>query len=248
VTRLYAYCLCDGAAAARLNLGGAVGVGGVGARAAEVAGFVAVVSDFAGERVRISRAGLLAHNHVNGLVLALTTPLPFRFGTLVTPAQLDEYAARNETILRARLARVRGCVEMGVKIIRPPASGDESPAPEAAGLSAPGAAVSTPSASSPSAGRGTAYLTAKRRAILGDERRRAEAGEIAARLNGFVSGVVREASERLSPAETLVLRAAHLVERERVADYQSRLREFGASCPDLRLLASGPWPPYSFAA
>jgi hypothetical protein len=267
MTRLYAYCLCDDHEGARLDFGGAVGVGGAPARAIEAANFVAVVSDYAGERIEISRADLLAHNRINGLVLALTSPLPFRFGTLVTPAQLDQYAARDAAALRARLARVRGCVEMSVKLIRPLNSEDQAPnaapsvasadtgtpASSAESVNAPsgpqssGAAVSA-SLSSSRAGRGTAYLAAKRRALLGDERLRSEAEALAARLRDFLSEVVRESSERLSPAEALVLRAAYLVERVRVAEYQSRLREFGAAQSDLRLLASGPWPPYSFAA
>jgi len=269
MTRLYAYCLCDGVEAGRLDLGGEAGVGGCAARVLTVGGFAAVVGDFAGERVGVGREELMAHNRVNGLVLALTTPLPFRFGTLVTAGRLGEYVRRNEAALRAGLGRVEGCVEMGVKIIRRPAGAgacEESGGPDEALPSGKGGvpialtAGGEPSVergeegaapaglSAPRAGRGTAYLAARRRAIMGDERLRAGAEEIAAGLAKFLSGVVRESSERLSPAEALAVRAAHLVERGRVAEYQSRLREFGAARPGLRLLASGPWPPYSFAA
>jgi hypothetical protein len=43
------------------------------------------------------------------------------------------------------------------------------------------------------------------------------------------------------------VRAAHLVERERVVAYRERLRSLGAERVGLRFLTSGPWPPYSFS-
>jgi hypothetical protein len=52
---------------------------------------------------------------------------------------------------------------------------------------------------------------------------------------------------RLSPSEAISVRAAHLVERERVAEYRTRLRALAAERRDVRLLTSGPWPPYSFS-
>ncbi|HZI20377.1 MAG TPA: GvpL/GvpF family gas vesicle protein [Pyrinomonadaceae bacterium] len=239
MTRLYAYCICDGDEAGQLDFTGAVGVGGSPARAIGVGGLSAVVGDFAGTHVAVSRDDVLAHNRVNGLVLALTTPLPFRFGTLVTAERLGEHVRRNEAALRSALARVGGCVEMSVKIIRPAAGEGETrdvSESEAANTGEGAAKV----------GRGAAYLAARRRALLGGERLRADAEEAAARLAACVSAVVRESSVRLSPAEALAVRAAHLVERGRAAEYQSRLREFAVSRPDLRLLTSGPWPPYSF--
>jgi hypothetical protein len=52
---------------------------------------------------------------------------------------------------------------------------------------------------------------------------------------------------RVSPEGSLVVRAAHLVVRERVEEYRERLRAAGDERRELRLLTSGPWPPYSFS-
>jgi hypothetical protein len=41
---------------------------------------------------------------------------------------------------------------------------------------------------------------------------------------------------------------AHLVARTDFDTYRRRLRELRERSPHLRFLASGPWPPYSFAA
>jgi hypothetical protein len=254
--KLYAYCLCEGTEAERLSgaagLGGAVGVGGAPPRVLPAAGAAAVVGDYAGGRVAVGRENLLAHNRVNARVLALTTPLPFRFGTLVTPEQLEEYVRANGEAIREALARVRGCVEMGVKVMSDPAAsgaGESEGEVELAGADGGAeAGADADGARTVRAGAGAAYLAARRRALLGDERLRRVADEVARQLAGAVGGAARDSSVRVNAGGALFVRAAHLVERGQVAEYRSRLREFGERRPDLRLLTSGPWPPYSFAS
>jgi len=118
--KFYVYCLSDGLSGASAE--GLTGVGGAAVRvvevggAASVFGVVAVLSEFAGERVPLTRENLLAHNRVNAHVLARVTPLPFRFGTLADGERLSAYVAANQTTLAEGFALVRGCVEMGVKV------------------------------------------------------------------------------------------------------------------------------------
>ena len=97
------------------------------------------------------------------------------------------------------------------------------------------------------AGAGTAFLLKKRRELLGEEGARRRAAEAVAWLAEGVGGLARETDARTSPSEAIFVRAAHLVERARVEEYRERLRTFAAGRDDLRLLASGPWPPYSFS-
>jgi hypothetical protein len=87
----------------------------------------------------------------------------------------------------------------------------------------------------------------KRRELMGEEGARRRAEEAAAWLAGGLKGLARETAERLSPSEAIIVRAAHLVERGRAAEYRARLRTLAAGRQDLRLLTSGPWPPYSFS-
>lgn len=239
--KFYVYCLSDGLSDASVE--GLTGVGGAHVRlvsiggAASVFGVVAVVSEFAGERVALTRENLLAHNRVNAHVLARVTPLPFRFATLSDEARLSAYVASNETALAEGFALVRGCVEMGVKVrldegakaAKPSAVNVEAVNDEAAGV-----------------GRGTAFLLAKRQEILGGEALKARAEEAAARVAACVGGVARERDVRLSPEGPIVVRASHLVAREDVADYRARVRDLGAGLAWMHVLASGPWPPYSF--
>ena len=208
------------------------------AGATSAAGVVAVLSEFEGERAAVTRENLLAHNRVNAHVLARVTPLPFRFGTLADEARLSAYVAANETALAEAFARVRGCVEMGVKVrLGEDAKGgakasevnDEEVKVEEAGV-----------------GRGTAFLLSKRREILGGEALKARAEEAAASLAACVEGLAREADVRMSPEGPIVLRASHLVARADVEEYRARARQLGARLSGLHLLTSGPWPPYSF--
>ena len=89
-------------------------------------------------------------------------------------------------------------------------------------------------------------MVAKRREILGDEALRSEAAETASWLKGRLGDAVREMEVRVRPMEALVVAAAHMVLRERIEEYQERLRAARLERPDLHFLTSGPWPPYSF--
>ena len=240
--KFYVYCLSD--ELADESVGGLTGVGGASVRLLRAGGLSAVASEFAGERVAVTRENLLAHNRVNAHVLARVTPLPFRFGTLADEARLSAYVASNESALAEALARVRGCVEMGVKlrVEEGAASGVEEDSASRV------EEVKVEEAGASGVGQGTAFLLAKRREILGEESLKARAEDAAARLAECVAKLARESDVRLSPEGPIVLRASHLVAREDVAEYRARVRDLGAGLRGLQLLASGPWPPYSFGA
>jgi len=240
---LYVYCLSDESDAAAFE--GLAGVGGAAVRVLSLGRVAAVVSEFEDESVAVTGENVRAHNRVNSQLLAALTPLPFRFGTRAAASRLAEYVASNEEALVASLARVRGCVEMGVKIrdALEKAKGkrqkakDESE--ETAGEDALGGSAR--------GGSGTAFLLAKRREILGDESARLRAEELAAWLASGVAGAARESAVRVNPSDAIVVRAAHLVERARVEEYRGRVRSLSEERRGLQFLTSGPWPPYSFS-
>jgi len=232
---LYVYCL--GGDLPESAFEELAGVGGARVRALTFGSVTAVVSEAGDEAAAVNEENLLAHNRVNAAALAVATPLPCRFGTRAAPERLAEYVLNNEAALSAALARVRGRVEMSVKLMeKSGVRGQESGVESEAG----GADVSA-------AGAGTAFLLKKRREILGEEGARRRAEEAAAWLASGVGELARETAARLSPSEAIFVRAAHLVERVRVEDYRVRLRALAAGRSDLRLLTSGPWPPYSFS-
>jgi gas vesicle protein GvpL/GvpF len=181
------------------------------------------------DAVPVTRENALAHAAVVRSLLAQTTPLPFRFGTVVTETQLRSYLTARKSALENQLTHVRGCVEMNVKIIQRL----QNKATERPQLA--------------SQGPGTAFLAEKRREIVGDELRSAQAAELATLVRETVDGLVKDEQVTLRPSERLVLAAAHLVERTSVQAYREKVAEALKLRPELHFLVSGPWPPYSFA-
>lgn len=237
----YAYCLGDEVTGEMIE--SVAGVGGAGAPSLiQYGGIAAVVSPFEGESVPVTRENVFAHERVIGHVLAHTTPLPFRFGTVVSAERLESYVNSQRARLQAQLERVRGCVEMSVKVIWAISAVKRE---AMGGSDAERAAPFDESGSMP--GRGAAFLMAKRREILGDEALKARAEAVAAWLAGNLGDTARETEADVRPVEALVVRAAHLVERARLEEYQERLAASRRERADLHFLTSGPWPPYSFS-
>ena len=175
---LYVYCLSDAVKAGSVE--GVMGVAGARPRLFGRAGISVVVSEFGDERIAVTRENVLAHERVVRRVLAETTPLPFRFGTVVSEARLESYLDSQQTRLREQLARVRDAVEMSVKIIRnreTSAAGEEETA----------------------RGIGTTFLLRKRRELLGEGEARERAAEVEAWLGRVLEGLVRESRVSLRP-------------------------------------------------
>ncbi|MCA1635926.1 MAG: GvpL/GvpF family gas vesicle protein [Acidobacteria bacterium] len=231
----YVYCLGD--EVTNEMLGGARGLNDAPLGLVEHGGLAAVVSPFEAERVNVTPENALTHNRVNAALLTRSTPLPFRFGTLAGEARLAAFMESQGDALRATLGRVRGCVEMSVKIIWDV---------EAARREAAGPEPETPAEGG--GGSGTAFLLSKRREILGGEALRIRAEAVAEWFDGRLSDVVRESRVTVNPAGALVVRAAHLVERGRIEEYRARVQALGEErAASLRFLKSGAWPPYSFS-
>ena len=243
---LYAYCLGDDIAPALIEP--ATGVGGAQPRLIRYQDTAAVVSEFNGETVPLSRENVLAHHSVIAHVLAHITPLPFRFGTLVSAERLQSYIASQQSALHESLRRVRGCVEMSVKVIwNVEATEDSESIARGAKTESVNRMVDTRNApNAVTLKSGTDFLAAKRREIVGDEKRLAQAEEIAAWLASRLRDTAQESSVRVRPAESLVLAASHLVKRERLGEYRERVARAREERRDLHFLTSGAWPPYSF--
>jgi hypothetical protein len=224
----YAYCLTEGTEGIAAPPEKLQGIAGAQIQIFQAENFSLLVSDFSGDVVPLDRANVLVHAAVVRSVLDRTTPLPFRFGMLVSEEQLRSFLNARREAIAASLALVRGRVEMNVKIIADlkdqlPGNEDSQQKP------------------------GTAFLAGKRREILGSEARAAEAKNVAGWLEDLVSATVRETRINRIVTDKLLVAAAHLVERASVAEYRDRLKTGRLERPELKFLVSGPWPPYSFA-
>ncbi|HEX5735928.1 MAG TPA: GvpL/GvpF family gas vesicle protein [Blastocatellia bacterium] len=232
---LYLYCLSDELkAGATLSV---TGIAEIAPRVIELGAIKAVVSDVQTHPVRVTKDNVIAHERVIDCVMAQTTPLPFRFGSVVKPDELQAYIASNEDRLRSLLDRVRGAVEMSVKIIwdREAVVGERAKNRPDDLVKAEGA------------GPGLSFLLAKQKQMEGRQELKIKAGLLASWLDEGLGRLVRDRVVTINPADAMVVRAAHLVERGRVAEYRERVNWLSRERNDLRFLTSGAWPPYSFS-
>ena len=225
--KFYVYCVASTAVELDTSL---IGVGGGAVEQLIVDGLSVVGSKFDTDLVSVSRGNILRHEAVVRKVLAIATPLPFRFGTLVTEPSLRSYVTSRKAALEHRLETVKDCVEMSIKVIWQKAfDNDESPATK------------------DDLGVGTAFLLAKRQELFGDERLVRKSQEIADWLSGRIKNLVKQENVSVHPKQKLVLSGAYLVERALQAQFRARVEELVVERPDLHFLTSGPWPPYTFA-
>src|SRR5688500_19508027 len=83
--KLYVYCLAEKPAMPFAALAApVVGISGANVEVIEVDGLSLLVSQFEGETALVTRENVVAHDRAVRSVLNETTPLPFRFGSVVT--------------------------------------------------------------------------------------------------------------------------------------------------------------------
>jgi hypothetical protein len=224
--KLYVYCLAERIDALTTPVSG---ISGARVDLITVVDFSLLVSEFEGDSVPITRENVLNHDNVVRSVLNQTTPLPFRFGSVVDEERLSSYVISRREALLAKLAQLRGCIEMSVKIIW---NTDQKEIEEN---------------SRTVEGPGAEFLKQKQREILGGEHRAEVAKEVSAWLSDQVQSLVRQEEVSLCPTEKLIVAAAHLVDRQEATKYRERLAEARKTRPELHFLVSGPWPPYTFS-
>jgi hypothetical protein len=180
----------------------------------------ALIGVVEGERVEPSEAAILAHAR-DAVTAANDAVLPARFGRGYSDLDaLRTAITARSAELDAALARVRGCLELGLRVMAPR---DETRGRDGRG-----------------SGSGSDYMRARL-----EERRQAE--RVADEVHTPLAELARAATRSVGATPELLLSAAYLVPRGAVEDFRARLAELGDDHPDLTLACTGPWPPYSFA-
>jgi hypothetical protein len=169
--------------------------------------------------------------------------LPVRFGTVFSDARaVTEALSERYESLASDLERIGGKVELGlVALWRAPRERVEVPPPD---IERADAATSR----APSGSEGARYLQARRSAYA-----RADAGKAAARqLAREVDLALRDYAldRRLTVVNEggLVLRASYLVAPADVPPVRDCVEDLRVRRPDVAIVLSGPWPPYSFVS
>ena len=218
--KLYVYCLAEGVKSLAQT---PLGVSGESVRIVEFdEDLSALVSVCRPDDFQVSRKNALAHHEVVRSITEQTTPLPARFATIVTIEQLRNYVSTNHEAIKAKLAHVRGGVEMTVRMIHSTAVADTSQESE-------------------NVGPGTAFLLEKQRGAAQKE-------QLSAWLREKLGDLIKEEKISVTPSETVILaRADHLIERVNIHEYRTKMGKAIEERSETRFMVSGPWPPYSFA-
>lgn len=178
----------------------------------------------------VDPVSLRAHDAVvRRMAATVDAVLPARFGTLVADEEeLDRLLAFRATELTEAIELVAGREQMTLRVFR---------VGRTAGKAAP-ARVRARAGT----GAGTAYLAAR----MAADRRARSAPEIA-----WLRPVLRDlvAAERIERhrAGSLVASVYHLIARGQSSAYLAAVEEASRRRRAVRVVPSGPWPPYAFA-
>lgn len=236
----YVYAILPADAALPAGLSGLRGAPVSVVRGGAVA---AAVSPIEGEPPGAAPARLLEHEATVEAVRRGSPALPARFGTIFpTVEALARALEARSAVLAADLARLGDAVELGLSVLASGPDRDATPAPDESAAEA-----EIPERLRHAAGPGARYLAARAARYGGDSRARDEARRMEERMERMLGPYAIESRYTPRPAPRLVLRAAYLVAPSRLDAFRAAVEELrrSSSC-GIRLLVTGPWPPYSF--
>jgi hypothetical protein len=191
-------------------------------------------------RVQPTAENVLLHEAVVEAMARTGPTLPVRFGTIFSDVGALERALRDRyDTLVADLGRVGDKVEMGLTVLADGADHPDTPN-EATELDADGASAN--------GGPGTRYMRARLAVHRRDASRRKRAIALEDSAAQELSAHIIERRSVVAPSPRLLLRAAYLLDPSSVPPFLRAIEKLRAAHDDVRVLVSGPWPPYSFVS
>jgi hypothetical protein len=146
--------------------------------------------------------------------------LPGRLGQAFPDTRALTRAVRADADrLRTALHRVRGCVELGLRVMRPEPETDGAPEPRG----------------------GAEYMHAR----LAETR---ELDRLAAEIDEPLARLSRASARRPGESPRMLLDAAYLVPLDGIMAFRAEVSRLESSRAELAFVCTGPWPPYSFAS
>jgi len=196
----------------------------------------AVVSPRATAIVPASIVNIRRHEAVVEALMTDRSVIPARFGAVLD----DERAARriiesHYTGFLSNLDRVRGRVELGLRVLW-----------DGAQLGTGQDQVPSHGSTSSLPASGRAYLRTRLEAERREQAQQERAAAVANELHAPLARLSAESTQQLLVTPRMLMTAAYLVNTDRVASFRKMVADLSKAHPALRLLCTGPWPPYNF--
>lgn len=204
----------------------------------------AVTSMTVDSSVQPRAARLVRHAAVVEMICQCMPALPARFGTVLPNAVAVVHALEERyDLLRADLTRIGDKQEIGVTVLW---DGAEDSTEENLTDTNVGGTASMEYGSAEERGRGTRYLLARKEAYRHDQMTRERAQALTADLDMRLKSYVYESRREIQTRPQFNVRATYLLAPEMVPRVRNALALYQEEHRALRLLVTGPWPPYSF--
>jgi hypothetical protein len=189
----------------------------------------------------LNPANIRTYGRVIAALHRRRTVVPMRFGcALADEAAIICLLAEHYGHYRTLLKELRGCVEMGIRLLLPaphPVNGTALPEPGLPPLPA------DPQGNFP--GAGWAYLRARKSQFKEQDRQAQDYRSIAAHCRAHFTGLCKKTSNDHNHQGGLLLSLDFLVPENSLTAFRQAFRTFNPT-PGAKVLLSGPWPPYSF--
>ena len=183
-----------------------------------------------------SMEDVLRHEAVVEAVRRAGPALPVRFGTVFRDADSVVRALTERyEVLAGDLERLGEKLEMSLTALWSVTPGGDAPATAA-----------TDEGATTGGGAGGQYLRARAAAARRDDVSRERAWMVAQVLDRVLGGLALDRRVSLLPTPRIAVRTAYLVEPGGVGAFREGFEAVRPGRGDLRLLLTGPWPPYSF--
>jgi hypothetical protein len=198
-------------------------------------GLAAVIESIAEDAAPLTVEAVLHHEAVVEAVRRQGPALPVRFGTVfhdetaVTAALAEQYE-----VLSADLQRLGAKVEVSLTAIwATPLSDQPDPTWRI-------------EETTTRRGAGAQYLLERAAVLRRDDALNERARNVASDIDRSLGWLALERRVSLLPAPRIAVRAAYLLDAERVSAFRAAFESIRGTRRELRILLSGPWPPYSF--
>jgi hypothetical protein len=211
------------------------GVAGQAVEVVEHQGLGAAVSALAESEAPADVSSLVTHEQVVEFFFRQQTVIPLRYGALaVDRHEVAAVMEKHQAEYRSLLQTLDGLAEIGIKLLLDGSPG-RTRLDATAVLPAPPGSAEPPGAS---------YLSARKLSYRSADRMEDRDSDLVEEISASVAGLfVRRKVER--PSHDRLLRLYFLVPRAAVACFRRTSRQGFRNQP-VKLLLSGPWPPYNF--